>query len=55
MPLDSIKCLEEHMIGILLMTEAIYKKLGGFYGFDVMDRYPCFSDYNYEIKDYPNW
>ena len=31
------------------------QKLGGFYGFDVMDRYPCFSDYNYEIKDYPNW
>lgn len=29
------------------------QKLGGFWGYNVMDRYPCYSDYNYEIENYP--
>ena len=29
------------------------EKVGGFIVFDVMDRYPCISDYDREIKDYP--
>lgn len=29
------------------------QKLGGFMGFGVMDRYPCYTDINYEIDDYP--
>ena len=29
------------------------EKHGGFYGFGVMDRYPCQSDINFEIEGYP--
>ena len=30
------------------------EKWGGFMGFNLMDRYPCESDYSHEIKNYPS-
>nr|AHF25997.1 thrombospondin type 3 repeat-containing protein [uncultured bacterium Contigcl_1565] len=30
------------------------EKVGGFWGFRIMDRYPCEIDHNYQIHDYPN-